>query len=283
MSNIKILSQTRKAWEIVFFCINPLTKGDAICIINYVVCRYYKNTIYSVYRKVNDMKICGLQKLTLLDFPTKTACTVFTGGCNLRCPFCHNASLVTGVAEAMDVEEFYSFLKKRKGLLQGVCVSGGEPLLQKELPSFIKRIKDMDFAVKLDTNGTMPQKLSELITAGLTDYVAMDLKNSPEKYGETVGVKGFDFKTVAESMDILRGSGISYEYRTTVVKPLHTLQSLEELASLIKPDEVWYLQQYTDSGELINPTGLTPYTDDEMRNIVDFLRKNTPSVRLRGL
>ena len=229
------------------------------------------------------MKICGLQKLTLLDFPTKTACTVFTGGCNLRCPFCHNASLVTGVADAMDAEEFFSFLKKRKGLLQGVCVSGGEPLLQKELPSFIKRIKDMGFAVKLDTNGTMPQKLSELITAGLIDYVAMDLKNSPEKYGETVGVKGFDFKTVAESMDILRGSGISYEYRTTVVNPLHDLQSLESLASLIKPDEPWYLQQYTDSGELINPTGLSPYTDEEMRNIVDFLRKNTPSVRLRGL
>lgn len=228
------------------------------------------------------MKICGLQKLTLLDFPTKTACTVFTGGCNLRCPFCHNASLVTGVADALDEEEFFAFLLKRKGLLQGVCISGGEPLLQKDLSSFIKRIKDMGFAVKLDTNGTFPLKLKELLETGSVDYVAMDLKNSPDLYAKTVGV-GFDFAPIAKSMDILRGSGIPYEYRTTVVKPLHTMESLEALAALIKEDEPWYLQQYTDSGELIDPMGLSPYTDDEMGKIVDFLRKKTPSVRLRGL
>lgn len=229
------------------------------------------------------MKICGLQKLTLLDFPTKTACTVFTGGCNLRCPFCHNASLVTGVAEAIDAEEFFAFLAKRKGLLQGVCISGGEPLLQKDIVSFINRIRDMGYAVKLDTNGTLPAKLKELLDSGLIDYVAMDLKNGPKEYGATVGVEGFDFGVIAESMELLRKSGIPYEYRTTVVKPLHTMESLKETASLISGGENWYLQQYTDSGEVIAPNGLSAYTDSEMELLAEEMRKITPSVRLRGL
>lgn len=229
------------------------------------------------------MKICGLQKLTLLDFPTKTACTVFTGGCNLRCPFCHNASLALSTAEAMDEAEFFTFLNKRKGLLQGVCVSGGEPLLQKDITEFIKRIQDMGYEVKLDTNGTMPEKLGELLEKGLLDYVAMDIKNSPEKYGEAVGIKGFDFSNVAKSMELLRNSGLPYEFRTTVVKPLHTAESLEKLASLIKEGESWYLQQYAEGGEQINPAGLAPYTDEEMRKICYILQKTAPSVRLRGL
>lgn len=229
------------------------------------------------------MKICGLQKLTLLDFPTKTACTVFTGGCNLRCPFCHNASLVTGVAEAIDAEEFFAFLAKRKGLLQGVCISGGEPLLQKDIVPFINRIRDMGYAVKLDTNGTLPAKLKELLDSGLIDYVAMDLKNGPKEYGATVGVEGFDFGVIAESMELLRKSGIPYEYRTTVVKPLHTMESLKETASLISGGENWYLQQYTDSGEVIAPNGLSAYTDSEMERLAEEMRKITPSVRLRGL
>lgn len=229
------------------------------------------------------MKICGLQKLTLLDFPTKTACTVFTGGCNLRCPFCHNASLVTGSVEGMDTEEFFAFLAKRKGLLQGVCISGGEPLLQKDITPFIKRIRDMGYAVKLDTNGTLPQKLEEILKAKLVDYVAMDLKNAPGLYAKTVGVEAFEFEAVAKSMELLRNSGIAYEYRTTVVKPLHTVESLKSIAALIRPDEQWYLQQYTDSGEVIAPIGLVPYTDAEMQKIAEVLQKEAPSVRLRGL
>lgn len=229
------------------------------------------------------MKLCGLQKLTLLDFPGKTACTVFTGGCNLRCPFCHNASLVGDGAEAMDEEELFAFLAKRKGLLQGVCVSGGEPLLQKDIASFISRIRDMGYAVKLDTNGTMSEKLKVLLAEGLLDYVAIDIKNSPEKYGETVGVKDFDFTSVKESMEILRQSGIAYEYRTTVVKPLHTPKSLKSIAAIIQPDEPWYLQQYTDSGDVISPTGLSAYTDGEMEHLAEDLKKTAPSVRLRGL
>ncbi len=229
------------------------------------------------------MKICGLQKLTLLDFPTKTACTVFTGGCNLRCPFCHNASLALGTAEPMDEAELFAFLNKRKGLLQGVCISGGEPLLQKDLGDFIKAIRDMGYAVKLDTNGTLPDRLKELLEAGLLDYVAMDLKNAPDLYGKTVGAESFDFEKIAESMELLRTGGIPYEYRTTVVKPLHTAESLTELAGLIKEDESWYLQQYTEGGELINPTGLVPYTDEEMKRLCEKLQKAVPTVRLRGL
>jgi len=229
------------------------------------------------------MKICGLQKLTLLDFPTKTACTVFTGGCNLRCPFCHNGSLVLGEAEEIREEELFSFLGKRKGLLQGVCISGGEPLLQKDIASFIRRVRDMGYAVKLDTNGTLPEKLGELLGEGLLDYVAMDLKNAPALYGKTVGISDYSFENAAKSMSLLRGSGVPYEYRTTVVKPLHTIDSLMELASLINDGESWYLQQYTEGGEQINPKGLTPYTEGEMREIHAELQKKAPSVRLRGL
>lgn len=229
------------------------------------------------------MKICGLQKLTLLDFPTKTACTVFTGGCNLRCPFCHNASLAMGAAEAMDTEEFFAFLNKRKGLLQGVCVSGGEPLLQNDITSFIKRIKDMGYAVKLDTNGTLPEKLEALIQKGLLDYVAMDIKNAPDAYGETAGIKIFDFSAVERSMHILRNSGISYEYRTTVVKPLHTKERLKAMALMFMDGESWFLQQYADSGDVIAPDGLSSYSDDEMRRLAEELSHICPTVRLRGL
>ncbi len=241
------------------------------------------NTIYCVQLKVNDMKICGLQKLTLLDFPTKTACTVFTGGCNLRCPFCHNASLATGVAKPMDVEEFFGFLNKRKGLLQGVCISGGEPLLQKDIVPFIKRIRDLGYAVKLDTNGTLPEKLDALIQEGLIDYVAMDIKNAPDAYGETTGTDCFDFAAIERSMDILRKSGVPYEYRTTVVKPLHTAQRLKALAAVLKCGENWFLQQYADSGDVIAPAGLSSYSDEEMRLLTEELSRIYPSVRLRGL
>lgn len=231
------------------------------------------------------MKICGLQKLTLLDFPTKTACTVFTGGCNLRCPFCHNAPLVTGVAdaEALDVEEFFAFLAKRKGLLQGVCISGGEPLLQPDIADFIRRIRTMGYAVKLDTNGTLPDRLKPLLDEGLLDYVAMDLKNAPNLYGKTVGIEGFDFAPVAQSMALLRASGIPYEYRTTVVRPLHTVEGLKKLSTLINKDEKWFLQQYTDGGEQINPTGLSSYSDGTMKALAEELRSDVPLVANRGI
>ncbi|MBQ4648647.1 MAG: anaerobic ribonucleoside-triphosphate reductase activating protein [Clostridia bacterium] len=228
------------------------------------------------------MNICGLQKLTLLDFPEHTACTVFTGGCNLRCPFCHNASLVKGRAPTMDKEELWSFFKKRAGLLDGVCISGGEPLLQPNIGEFIKELRQIGYKIKLDTNGTYPNILCALLEEGLIDYVAVDLKNSPELYGKTVGIEGFDFEVIAKTMEILRAGKVPYEYRTTVVKPLHSLENLEALGKLIAPDEPWFLQQFTDSGDILGE-GLLPFSPDEMRTFAEKLKENNPSVSLRGL
>ena len=168
------------------------------------------------------MYISGLQKLTLLDFPGRLAATVFFGGCNVRCPFCHNASLVLSPdrCEKISEDELLSFLESRKGKLSGVCITGGEPTLYKELKGFIKKIKDMGFAVKLDTNGTSPDLLSELISEGLVDYVAMDIKNSQKKYALTVG-KEVDIEKIKRSVDILLSGKIDYEFRTTVVRELH--------------------------------------------------------------
>ena len=164
------------------------------------------------------MRISGFQKMTLLDFPGRVACTVFTFGCNLRCPFCHNASLVVGGGEAeFSKEEILAYLKKRTGLLDGVCITGGEPLLQSDIADFIKEIKALGYAVKLDTNGCYPEKLKELVLGGLVDYVAMDVKNCFSKYGQTVGIKDFDVSPIKESAAFLISSGIDFEFRTTIV------------------------------------------------------------------
>ncbi len=228
------------------------------------------------------MNIHGLQKLTLLDFPGNTACTVFTGGCNLRCPFCHNASLVRGTAPAVDTEELFALLKKRRGVLDGVCISGGEPLLQTDIADFIKEIRALGYKVKLDTNGSLPQRLKPLLKEKLLDYVAMDLKNAPYAYGKTVGIEGFDFAPVAESMSLLRASHTPYEYRTTVCYPLHTMESLLALRDIIRSDEPWFLQQYIDSGDVLG-SGLDAYPPEEMQAFLSALTGKNPLVRLRGL
>ena len=168
------------------------------------------------------MEIQGLQKMTLLDYPGKVACTVFLGGCDLRCPFCHNGELVEGeTPAALDDGELTAFLKKRQGLLDGVCVTGGEPLLRPELEGLLGRIKELGFPVKLDTNGSHPDRLRRLTEAGLLDYVAMDIKNSPERYGETVGRSGLDLAPFRESVSFLLSGAVDYEFRTTVVRELH--------------------------------------------------------------
>ncbi|MBR6567627.1 MAG: anaerobic ribonucleoside-triphosphate reductase activating protein [Clostridia bacterium] len=226
------------------------------------------------------MLISGIQKLTLLDFPGKTACTVFCYGCNFLCPFCHNALLVTEKAEQfMDEEEIFSFLKKRQGILDGVCVTGGEPTLQKGLKAFLKRIKDMDFAVKLDTNGYKPELLREIIDEGLCDYVAMDVKNTPEKYPLTVG-KDIDTEKILESISVLKEGKIPCEFRTTVVKEFHTQEDIKEIARLLKGDVPFFLQQFKDSGCLISD-GLSAYTKEEMINLKETAREILPQTNLR--
>jgi pyruvate formate lyase activating enzyme len=232
------------------------------------------------------MKIYGLQKLTLLDFPGKVACTVFTGGCNLRCPFCHNASLVSNpqsAPEEISPEELLAFFKKRRGLLDGVCVTGGEPLLHPELPDFLRLLRSLGYAVKLDTNGCFPERLREVVSQGLADYVAMDVKNSPERYAETVGVPGFNFTPVRQSMDFLLSGAVDYEFRTTVVKGLHTAESIRGAAQAVRGAKRYFLQKFVDSGDLIGGAGLSAFSDAEMK---PFLKEAEPFVRsaaLRGV
>ena len=229
------------------------------------------------------MVIKGLQKTTLLDFPGKVACTVFTGGCNFRCPFCHNASLVISpdFSDVISEDEFFSFLKKRSSILDGVCVSGGEPLLQKDIEDFLQKIKDIGLAVKLDTNGSFPERLNSILARGLVDYVAMDIKNSKEKYSLICGTD-VDTEKISESISILTSGSIPYEFRTTVVKEFHTPQDIEDMTKWISGAERYYLQSFKDSGDIISG-GLSAYTPDEMRSLLDIARKNLPSAELRGI
>ena len=227
------------------------------------------------------MKICGLQKLTLLDFPEHTACTVFTSGCNMRCPFCHNASLAEGRGDVLDYGEVMAFLKKRRGLLDGVAITGGEPLLQADLVEFIKELRGMGYAVKLDTNGSLPQRLKPLLDAGLLDYVAMDIKNTPEEYEKASGCFS-DFGKIAESMALLRQSTTPYEFRTTVVKGIHTADSLKGIASILQEGDRWFLQQYVDSGDILGE-GTDAFSPEEMRTLRTCVAAVFPSVQLRGL
>ena len=224
------------------------------------------------------MLIKGLQKLTLLDYPTKTACTIFTGGCNLRCPFCHNASLVFNVneGERHETEEVLSFLKKRQGLLDGVCVTGGEPLLQKDIKEFLKAIKEMGYAIKLDTNGYSPDKLMEIVGEGLVDYVAMDIKNCKEKYSETAGID-IDIAKIEKSVSFLMSCGIDYEFRTTVVKEYHTLSDIEKIALWISGAKRYFLQNFVDSGDLIKNdlSAVDKETLDSMKKVCEWHIKNT--------
>ncbi|MBR3767807.1 MAG: anaerobic ribonucleoside-triphosphate reductase activating protein [Clostridia bacterium] len=208
------------------------------------------------------MNISGFQKLTLLDFPGHTACTLFTLGCNMRCPFCHNTPLVTGTAqESYSEEEIFSFLKKRQGLLDGVAITGGEPLLQKDIAQFLRKIKDLGYSVKLDTNGSFPDKLSLLLEEGLVDFVAMDIKNTKEKYSLTSGVE-IDFSLIEKSVDIIKNSGIDREFRTTVVKEYHTEEDIISIAKFLGKTEKYYLQCFKDSGDILSEGCSAP--DSEM-------------------
>lgn len=228
------------------------------------------------------MDINGIQKLTLLDYPGKCACTVFLAGCNLRCPFCHNASLVLGGAPtAMTEEEFFIFLKKRKGLLDGVCITGGEPTLRKDLRSFITKIKDMGYLVKLDTNGSNPHMLRQLIEEGNVDYVAMDIKNSPERYRETCG--GVDIlPAVQESLAILKENKVEYELRTTLCRPFHNEEALEAIGRWLSGTENYYLQNFVDSGDLIGRE-VSGFTKEEMEALWKCVLPHIPTTRLRGI
>ncbi|MBQ3878986.1 MAG: anaerobic ribonucleoside-triphosphate reductase activating protein [Oscillospiraceae bacterium] len=229
------------------------------------------------------MKIQGLAKLTLLDFPGRVACTVFFGGCNLRCPFCHNAGLVLSPAQydQIDEEALYSFLKKRKGVLDGVAITGGEPLLQPELARMMRRIRELGYAVKLDTNGTFPERLGALLAEGLVDYVAMDIKNDEAHYAETAGVP-VDLDAVKASIRLIQEKAPDYEFRTTVVSAFHTCDSIRGAAELIRGAKRYFLQKFVDSGALLKP-GLTGCTREEMEKMAEKAREIIPDTQLRGV
>ena len=231
------------------------------------------------------MWISGLQKLAMVDFPGKLAATVFTGGCNLRCPFCHNALLVNRLEEnpeSHSVEEVLSFLEKRKGFLDGVVLSGGEPLLTDGAAEFLAAVKDLGFAVKLDTNGCYPGRLKELLDQGLVDYVAMDIKNSREKYAETVGIPYFDITPIEQSIDLLKNSGVDFEFRTTVVKEFHTAQDLVSIGQWLAGSPRYFLQQFVDSGDLVG-SGCTAVEPLKLQAFADLARPFFGLVELRGI
>jgi len=267
------------------------------------------------------MQIHGFNKTTLLDYPGHLACTVFTGSCQFRCPFCHNASLVLNPASqpVIPQEEVLATLKKRQHILEGVCITGGEPTLQADLPLFIEKIKALGLHVKLDTNGDNPAMLKYLVGENLLDYVAMDIKNSPEHYGKSIGLPDFDLTQIRESVTFLKEGHVDYEFRTTVVRQFNKAEDFEAIARWLSGAKVYYLQAFKDSGDLIaehtfadaereagrplpepfdaakaaagilaagvdaGNVGLSGYTKEEMEALAEIVRKEIPEVHLRGI
>ena len=226
------------------------------------------------------MVIAGLQKTTLLDYPGKVACTVFLSGCNFRCPFCQNSEILTGSGgEHIPEEELFAFLERRRGILDGVCVSGGEPLLGDVAP-LLERIKGLGYSVKIDTNGAFPEKLKELYGRGLIDFVAMDVKNSPQKYEKTAGAR-VDTGKIKESAAFLMESGVGYEFRTTVVKQLHAGEDFVRIGQWLRGAKAYFLQTFRDTETVLRP-GLTPCAEAEMQAFKRLLLPFIPNARIRG-
>lgn len=229
------------------------------------------------------MRIYGLQKMTLLDFPEHVACTVFLGGCDFRCPFCHNYELADGTARPeMSDKDLLSFLSKRVGLLDGVAVTGGEPCLNPELPQLLRDIRALGFATKVDTNGCHPDMLEKLLAEGLVDYVAMDVKNSPGKYAVTCGVETVDMDKIYKSIGLLINGDIDYEFRTTVVKEFHEKEDFEKIGIMIAGAKRYFLQCFTDR-DTVPFGGLHAPDSDELREYAEVVKLRIPSVKLRGI
>ena len=231
------------------------------------------------------MRIVGLMKTTLLDYPGKVASTIFTGGCNFRCPYCHNGDLVLNhtTMEPYSEEEIFSHLNKRKNTLNGVCITGGEPTLQTELPEFIRKVKSLNLLIKLDTNGTNPAMLRSLLDEGLLDYVAMDIKHCKSKYNDVACMNPLDLQSIEESVDILKNCNIDYEFRTTVTRELHKMEDFEEIGQWIEGSKAYYLQPYKESEQVISKIFST-YTASEFDEIVSILNKyNIGNIKVRAL
>ena len=229
------------------------------------------------------MKLHGIQKMTLLDFPGVVSCTIFLGGCDFRCPFCHNFELIDGTAQpVMTDDELIDFLKGRKALLDGVAITGGEPCLHKDLPELIKRIRAEGYKVKLDTNGYHPEMLKKILDEKLVDYVAMDIKNSEEKYALTCGLESIDLDIIKESVSLLMNGDTDYEFRTTVINEFHEEADFEKIGEMIKGAKRYFLQRFTDRDSV--PYGnLTAPSFDKMRKYAEISRNFVEKTELRGV
>lgn len=230
------------------------------------------------------MKISGFQKMTVLDYPGKIACTIWTLGCPFRCGFCHNASLVTRTEDSVEIsrDEVLEYLKKRKAMLEGICITGGEPLLNPDIEDFILNVKELGYSVKLDTNGAYPQKLKDLVNKGLIDYVAMDIKNSPEKYAETIGIKDFDISPVKASVEFLLSGSVDFEFRTTVVAEYHTVEDIAAITQWIKGAKKYFLQNFVDSGDLIC-SNLSAVSKEKLKEMQKVAQIVVPNTEIRGI
>ncbi len=230
------------------------------------------------------MQICGLQKTTLLDYPGRVAATIFTFGCNFRCPYCHNMNLVEpeNKPEILSREEILSFLRKRAGVLEGVCITGGEPTINPELVEDIREIKELGYCVKLDTNGTNPGMIRELIEEGLIDYAAMDIKTGFSDYERVAGVSRPDIESISQSIELLINGDFPYEFRTTLCRQYHTPQIMEEIGSMIRASKSYYLQSFRDS-EYVRQHELGAYDKEELLQIVKQLSKYDITAYIRGV
>ena len=237
------------------------------------------------------MRISGLQKLTLLDFPGYVAAIVFLGGCNFRCPFCQNSPLVLSpeAQPAISEEEFAAFLRKRSGVLDGICVSGGEPTLYRELPEFLASIKEAGYRVKLDTNGTNPEMLEALLQEGLVDYVAMDVKAGRANYARVCEPVAslpapLLLEKVSRSVHLLMQSSIDYEFRTTVVKGLHCAADFEDIGSWLSGCRHYYLQSFRDCPEVLQANhSFSAFSGQELQEFLQLVKKKIPQAALRGV
>lgn len=227
------------------------------------------------------MEILGIEKLSLVDYEGQICATIFTGGCNYRCPFCHNSGLVYKQEQTISEREIFDYLEARRGLLDAVTISGGEPTLQNELERFIVKIRDLGYKIKLDTNGTMPEVLENLLDKNLLDYVAMDIKNSFDRYQPITGVKNALTERIKQSLRLLGEHKVKYELRTTLVAGFHTKESIEELSKDLNGQPMLYLQKFVDSGRCIDQ-GLHSISEDVAKEYQNILKKTIKEVHLRG-
>jgi pyruvate formate lyase activating enzyme len=229
------------------------------------------------------MKLCGLQKTTLLDYPGHIAATIFLGGCNFQCPYCHNSELIGNDAESVyEKTGLLHFLEKRKGILEGVCITGGEPTLQSGLEDFIKEIKELGYLIKLDTNGYKPDVLKNLVSKNLLDYVAMDIKAGRDNYACSTGIPHINLKNIEESAAFLQSQSVPYEFRTTVVKGIHSQEDFYDIGQWLSGPSTYYLQNYVDSDQVLSH-GLQSFTKEELENFLSIVKPFIPNVYLRGI